>query len=79
MRETLYTFNGEDISIDLLIKIEHIVRIIAAESHTAFDDAYDDFLASRTYRTLQKTASLLWAESSEFIADDYFREKTTSH
>ncbi|GHV80868.1 hypothetical protein AGMMS49944_26590 [Spirochaetia bacterium] len=74
MRETLYSFNGQDISIDFLIKIEHVVRIIAAGNRTGFDEAYAGFLASKTYKALQNPASLLWAESSEFIADEYFGE-----
>ena len=27
------------------------------------------------YKSLQNTASLLWTENAEFIADEYYREK----
>jgi hypothetical protein len=33
-----------------------------------------EFYESRTYKALQNTESVLWAESSEFIVDELFRE-----
>ena len=73
--ETKYVYNGQDITIDLMFKIEHIVNIIAERENKDFDTAFADFLASDTYRILQQTDNLLWAESSEFIVDEYDREK----
>ena len=73
--ETKYIYKGEDITIDMMFKIEHIVNIIAERENKDFDSAFTDFLASDTYKILQKTDNLLWAESSEFIADEYDREK----
>jgi len=72
--ETKYTYKGQDITIDMMFKIEHIVSILAEQENKNFDTVFAEFLASDTYRILQKTDNLLWAESSEFIADEYSRE-----
>ena len=69
-----YFYNNEDITIDLMFKIEHIVNIISKHKNIDFDTAFADFIASNTYKHLQNTQNLLWAESSEFIADEYFKE-----
>ena len=73
-----YFFNGEDITTDILFKIEHIVSIMAEKEHISFDDAYEAFVFSNTYSILKETDNLYWAESAEFIADEYYREKATS-
>ena len=70
-----YTYKGQDITIDMIFKIEHIVNILAERENKDFDTVFADFLASETYRILQQTDNLLWAESSEFIVDEYDREK----
>jgi hypothetical protein len=72
---TKYTYNGEDITIDMMFKIEHIVNILAESENKDFDMVFAEFVASGTYRNLQKTNNLLWAESSEYIADEYNRER----
>ena len=72
--ETKYNYKGEDITIDMMFKIEQIVNIIAEREKKDFDTAFADFSVSNTYKNLQNTRSLLWAESSEFIADEYFKE-----
>jgi len=69
-----YTYKGQDITIDLMFKIEHIVNIVAEREGKDFDTVLPEFLASNTYRALQQTDNLLWAESSEFLADEYGRE-----
>ena len=73
--ETKYSYKGQDITIDLMFKIEHIVNILAERDNIDFDTVFAEFLASDTYRILQQTNTLLWAESSEFIVDEYDREK----
>ena len=70
-----YFFNGEDITLDILFKIEHMVNIIAEKENILFDDAYAAFLNSDTYAILKRTKNLYWAESAEFLVDEYFREK----
>jgi hypothetical protein len=71
---TKYTYNGEDITIDMMFKIEHIVNILAERENKDFDTVFAEFVASGTYQNLQQTNNLLWAESSEYIADEYNRE-----
>jgi hypothetical protein len=70
-----YIFKDVDITTDVLFKIEQIVSILAEKEHIAFDDAYAMFVASNTYNTLSRTNNLYWAESAEFIADEYYRYK----
>lgn len=72
--ETKYVYKGQDITTDMVFKIEHIVNILAERENKKFDTILVDFLTSNTYRALQQTDTLLWAESSEFIADEYDRE-----
>jgi len=73
--ENRYVYKGQDITLDVIMKIEHVVRIIAKKENRKFDDCYKEFIDSKTYIALQNTDSVMWAESAEFIADEYFREK----
>ena len=73
--ETKYSYKGQDITIDMMFKIEHIVNILSERDNRDFDTVLAKFLASSTYRILQQTDNLLWTESSEFIVDEYDREK----
>ncbi|GHV04307.1 hypothetical protein FACS189485_09400 [Spirochaetia bacterium] len=77
--EKKYMYKGQDITLDILFKEEHILSIIAEKDGKKFDDSYDDFLQSKTYGALQNTASLMWTESAEFIADEYYREKSAAN
>ncbi|MDR2898531.1 MAG: DUF3990 domain-containing protein [Spirochaetaceae bacterium] len=69
-------YNGQDITFFLAQKVEHIVSILAERNKSSFDSAYNNFLHSQTYQSLQNTTTMLWTESAEFIADEYFREQT---
>jgi hypothetical protein len=71
--EVLY--KGNDIALILMTKVEHVVRIVAGCDSVGFDDAYAVFIASDTHRALMEPEALLWTESSEFIADEFFRER----
>jgi hypothetical protein len=71
-----YIFKTEDITTDVLFKIEQIVSILAKEEHISFDAAYEAFISCDTYSILKRTNNLYWAESAEFIADEYLREKS---
>jgi hypothetical protein len=73
-----YTFCGQDITFDVIQKIEHTVEQIAEGEHRSFDDAYSDFLKSKTYRVIQDPESLMWYENAEFIVDEYYRESGAS-
>ena len=70
-----YIFKDQDITTDMLLKIEQIVSILAEKELTHFDDAYETFVSSDTYKILKRTGNLYWAESAEFIADEYYRDK----
>ena len=76
--ESRYVYKGQDITIDIIMKIEAITRVISEKEHRNFDDCYENFINSRTYAALQNTKSVMWAESAEFVVDEYFREKINS-
>jgi hypothetical protein len=76
--ETKYSYKGQDITTDMIFKIEHIVNILTERESKDFNVVLASFFISDTYRILQQTDNLLWAESSEFIADEYDREKAGS-
>ena len=48
------------------------------KENITFDDAYEAFISSLTYDTLIRVNNLYWAESAEFIIDEYYREKLKS-
>ena len=70
-----YIFKDQDITTDVLFKIEQIASILAEREHISFDDAYAAFVFSNTYNILRRTENLYWSESAEFIVDEYYREK----
>ncbi|MDK2828945.1 MAG: hypothetical protein PWP67_1759 [Clostridium butyricum] len=69
-----YSYKGQDITLDIIMKIEKIIRIVCERKGKTFEEATKEFYESRTYKALQNTQSTLWAESSEFIVDELFRE-----
>jgi hypothetical protein len=71
-------YNGQDLNFFISQKIEHIITIISEKENISFDCAYSCFADSRAYKSLQNTASMLWTENAEFIADEYYREKAAS-
>jgi hypothetical protein len=73
--EKKYSYNGKDLTALILLKIEHVVRIISEQNNLPFDECYPAFILSRTYRNLINTETLLCGESAEFIVDDYRREQ----
>jgi hypothetical protein len=66
------TYKGQDITLDVDMKIEQVVEIIAATEKTSFDDAYWRFTGAAAHAALRKPSTLMWAESAEYIADRYF-------
>jgi len=70
-----YIFKEQDITTDVLFKIEQIISTISEKEHISIDDAYSMFVSSNTYNILHRTDNLYWAESAEFIVDEYYREK----
>ena len=73
--EVIYTFNGKDITMNVLIQIRAVIKIIQKKLNLSFEDAMGLFYNSKTYEILQNTENAFWAESAESIADRYFEEK----
>lgn len=69
-----YSFNNQDITIDILMKVEEVTRILTTFLHKPFDEVLGAFYKSKTFAALKNTDSCMWAESSQFIADEYMRE-----
>jgi hypothetical protein len=70
-----YIWNEKDITLGVMTIIERIVHLIARKEAKSFDEAYGEFLASNTYAILQRVDNDYWAESAEFLVDEYYREK----
>lgn len=70
-----YIYKGEDITLDIIMKIEQVVHIIEQKSGAEFDVCLYEFYKSSAYDALTKTGSLMWSESAEFIVDEFFREQ----
>ena len=68
-------YNGQNLTLFVVQKIEHIVSIISEKENISFDSAYASFSTSQIYKSLQNSASMLWTESAEFIVDEYYRGK----
>ena len=73
--EVKYLYKGQDITTDMMFKIERIINLLAERDKKDFDVTFAEFIASKTYQILQDPNNLYWAESCEFIVDEYDREK----
>jgi len=78
MSDERLMYKNQDLTIDIALKIENVVRILAQQQELAFDEAYSRFTMTHAYEALQNTDSLMWAESAEYIADRYFEETDQS-
>lgn len=74
MSNAIYTFHGKDITMNVCIQIRAVVDILQEELKISFEEALLRFYHSETYKSLQETENALWAESAEYIADQYFSE-----
>ena len=74
-----YSYKEQNITLDIVMKIEKVVSIVSKETGKTFEEVLSEFYESRTYKALQNTESALWAESSEFIVDELFREWDTKN
>ena len=70
-----YIYHGMDITLDIYEKIGTVVEMLADEDNISFEEAYNNFVASKVYAALQNPDTIMWAESAEFIVDEYYREK----
>ncbi|WP_195466069.1 hypothetical protein [Anaerostipes hadrus] len=75
MNDNKYLFNGKDISMNIYIQIRAVVNIIMDRTKKPFIDSVSDFYNSETYKELQQTENGFWAESPDYIADEFFREQ----
>lgn len=69
-----YIWNNQDITLDILMKIEHVVRILSEKLKKPCDEELSLLYKSRTFQALKNTQSEMWAESAEFIEDEFERE-----
>jgi hypothetical protein len=74
--KNIYVYKDKNISFAVTVKIAHTVGLLAQKENRSFDEVYAEFLESNTYQAIQDTRSLMWYENAEFIADEYYREKT---
>ena len=74
MSDAIYRFNGKDITLDICIQIRAVVNEIQRRLNISFEEAMMLFYRSETYKILQETENAFWAESAEYIADQYFEE-----
>lgn len=69
-----YQYKGQNITIDIIVKIEQVVRLLTKYTKRSFEDCLCDFYHSKVYEALEKPNSLMWSENAEFIVDEYIRE-----
>lgn len=50
-----YSYKGQDITLDVIMKIEKIIRIVCERTGKIFEEATKDFYEYSTYKTLQNT------------------------
>lgn len=70
----IYFFNGKDITMNMVIQIRAILDELQDRLDITFTEAVRRFYNSKTYVILQNTENGLWAESAQFIVDEYFEE-----
>lgn len=73
--DVTYTFNGEDITMNVCIQIRDVVAILQECLNIDFIEAVDRFYNSETYETLRGTENDLQAESAEYITDRFCRNR----
>lgn len=74
MSETVYTFHGKDITMNVCIQIKAVIKLVQEQFGFGFMEAAIRFYKSQTYKVLQNTENALWAESAEYIMDRYLEE-----
>ncbi|MDE7311243.1 MAG: hypothetical protein K2N87_06440 [Eubacterium sp.] len=77
MNDCIYTFNGKDITMNVCIQIRAVIKLLQERLGLGFEEAAICFYQSETYKTLQNTDNALWAESAEYIMDQYLAESLT--
>ena len=54
-----FEFCNQDITLDVLMKIEQVVRILAINNNIPFDNMLGKFYSSKTYKNLKHTVRSL--------------------
>jgi hypothetical protein len=72
----IYFWGKKDLTFFICYKIGQILSLLAEAENRDADEVYAEFLESNTYQAIQDTRSLMWYENAEFIADEYYREKS---
>lgn len=75
MNDTIYTFGGKDITMNVCIQIRAVVDLLQEKMNLSFEEAVMLFYHSETYKILQETENTLWVESAEYIVDRYLDER----
>lgn len=75
MNEPIYTFNGKNITMNVILQIRAVIDVLQDRLKIGFQDAMEAFYLSDTYQILRQTENCLWAESPEYIADRFMEEK----
>ena len=75
---SIYEFNGKDITMNVCIQIRAVMDILQERLNISFEDAMLMFYQSETYIILQQTENGLWAESAEYIVDQFLTEKKSA-
>lgn len=65
---------GENLTLDLVMKVEIIVAKISKEEGSEFEEVFIKVLNSNTYRTLKNKNSVFRNKKSEFIIEELFKE-----
>ncbi len=63
---------------NVCIQIRAVMDILQKRLNISFEEAMQMFYQSDTYVILQQTENGLWAESAEYIADQFMAEKMTA-
>jgi hypothetical protein len=71
--ESKYIYHGIDITLDIYEKLCSVIEMISEKENKTFDECYALLSSSPVYESLQNEESLMWSESAEYIADEYYR------
>ena len=74
-----YLYMGQDLTLDVVIKIEMIVERVCKKEGSEFEEVLIEFFKSNTYKNLKSKESILRTRGTEFIVNELFREWTKSN
>ncbi len=71
-----YRYNNQNITLEILLKIENTVRVLSERQEKSYDECLLSFYRTDTFKALKNPQTCMWSETADFIADEYFREKS---